>query len=123
MTELRPDQARRLRQLLEALKAELEQQLSDVGGISQTIELDQARVGRLSRMDALQHQAMAKEQRRRAEVRLHRVSARLDEAVVNDPDFGLCRDCLEVIPWPRLEAIPDALFCTDCQHLRTETSP
>ena len=123
MTEFAPADVRRLRQGLEALRAELEQQLSDAGGISGTVELDQARVGRLSRMDALQHQAMAKEQKRRAEMRLERVEARLAEADANDPDFGLCRDCLERIPWPRLEAIPDALFCTGCQQLRSDTIP
>ena len=123
MTELAATQARHLCQLLEALKAELEQQLADAGGISGTVELDQARVGRLSRIDALQHQAMAKEQRRRAQVRLERVCARLAEAEADDPDFGLCRDCFEPIPWPRLEAIPDAIFCTDCQELRSDTVP
>ncbi|MBM64787.1 MAG: molecular chaperone DnaK [Myxococcales bacterium] len=111
---------RQLRQRLEALRDELRQQLSDVGDISGTVELDQARIGRLSRMDALQHQAMAKEQRRRAEERLERVLARLAEAEADDPDFGLCRDCLEPIIWARLEAIPDALFCTACQQLRGE---
>ena len=40
-----------------------------------TVELDQSSVGRLSRMDALQSQAMAQENKRRREVQLVRIQA------------------------------------------------
>ena len=122
MTELSVGQRADLQQRLQGLRVELEQQLSDAGGITGTVELDQARIGRLSRMDALQHQEMAKEQRRRAEARLERVRARLGEAEAGDPDFGLCRDCLEMISLARLEALPDTLFCAECQQLRSSES-
>ncbi len=56
--ELSEAQLDQQRQMLEALKVELQELLSsdDSGG---AVELDQSRVGRLSRMDAMQQQAMA----------------------------------------------------------------
>jgi len=48
--------------------------------------------------------------------------ARIDRALArlaSDPDvFGLCEDCEEEIPLARLEAIPDATLCTECQAKR-----
>ena len=42
-----------------------------------TVELDQTRVGRLSRMDAMQQQAMAKATNARAELTLKRIASAL----------------------------------------------
>ena len=76
------DKLLKLREELEAVAATSEQS-------SQTVELDQARVGRLSRMDALQAQAMAKESGRRREATLRRITAALER--VENGDYGLCQ--------------------------------
>ncbi|MEX0301012.1 MAG: TraR/DksA family transcriptional regulator [Leisingera sp.] len=76
------------------------------------VELDQQMVGRLSRMDALQMQAMAKAQaaRRAAEaLRLQAALARMDEA-----EYGYCEDCGEDIALKRLLLDPAALKCISC---------
>lgn len=77
-----------------------------------TVELDQQSVGRLSRMDALQQQAMAEAEasRRRAEV------ARIDAALkrIEDDGFGWCLECGEAIARGRLEADPAAACCIGC---------
>ena len=48
--------------------------------------------------------------------------ARIDRALArltSDPDlFGLCEDCEEEIALARLEAMPDATLCTECQAKR-----
>jgi len=48
--------------------------------------------------------------------------ARIDRALArlaSDLDvFGLCEECEEAIPWARLEAMPDATLCTECQAKR-----
>ena len=48
--------------------------------------------------------------------------ARIDRALArlaSDPDlFGLCEECEEEIPIARLEAMPDATLCTECQAKR-----
>lgn len=77
-----------------------------------TVELDQTRTGRLSRMDALQGQAMARASAARAEERARRIAAalrRLDEG-----EYGYCVRCEEPIGTGRLEADPASLICIDC---------
>lgn len=76
------------------------------------VELDQQSVGRLSRQDALQQQAMAKAQdaRRKAEI------ARIDAALtrLEAGEFGWCEECGEEIPARRLEIDPTTIYCAPC---------
>lgn len=76
------------------------------------VELDQQSVGRLSRMDALQNQAMAAgtEARRHARIRgLEAALSRMDEG-----EFGYCQDCGDFIGLPRLDLDPAAPRCMSC---------
>jgi DnaK suppressor protein len=77
-----------------------------------TVELDQAKVGRLSRMDALQAQAMSQESNRRREIRLRQIDAALGR--VNTEEYGRCIDCDEDIARRRLEFDPAATRCLSC---------
>ena len=113
-----PEQREEVHADLLALKSQLETCLADAGGTTKTVELDQSTQGRLSRMDAMQRQEMAKAERRRAQVRLERVQAVLESYEDPEVDFGGCRDCGEPIPLPRLKALPDALFCVPCAQNR-----
>lgn len=83
---------------------------------SDTVELDQTRTGRLSRMDALQLQAMAKAGQARAQVELRRIDAAL--ARIKSGDFGCCIDCEKPIAPARLEANPTVTLCVDCASAR-----
>ena len=105
-----------LRQRCEALIAELEATLAGSTGAAGTVELDQTRVGRLSRMDALQGQAMAKAAATRAEQQLARLRGVL--ARIDAPDYGTCPDCDEAIADARLMANPAVLRCVDCAAAR-----
>ncbi len=78
----------------------------------QPVELDQTTVGRLSRMDALQNQAMALETDRRRHVELQHIEAALKR--MEDGDFGECLNCGEDIAAKRLEIDPTAAICIDC---------
>ena len=79
---------------------------------AQTVELDQSRVGRISRMDALQAQSMAQESDRRRLLALQRIDSALRR--IETGDFGSCVACGEPIMASRLEADPGALLCIDC---------
>ena len=57
-----------------------------------TVELDQATQGRLSRMDAMQVQAMALETKRRRELGMLRIKAALKR--IEEEEFGWCLSCL-----------------------------
>lgn len=78
----------------------------------QPVELDQTTVGRLSRMDALQNQAMALETDRRRHVELQHIDAALSR--IEDGTFGECQNCGEEIAAKRLEIEPTAAICIDC---------
>ena len=77
-----------------------------------TVKLDQTSVGRLSRMDALQSQAMLQEASRRREQSLRDISEALKR--IDSGDYGFCGDCGDVIPEKRLQIRPTALFCILC---------
>ena len=76
------------------------------------VELDQTKVGRLSRMDAMQAQAMAQASVQRREMMLRQIDAALKR--IDDDEYGYCRDCGEAIDPRRLEVDPTALLCIAC---------
>ena len=82
----------------------------------QTVELDQARVGRLSRMDAMQAQAMSKETGRRRRQKLIQIEAALRR--IDENDYGICQECGEDIATARLEFDPTMLLCIECASAR-----
>ena len=101
------------------LKAQLMEQrdaLRDVADstkeAAQPVELDQTRVGRVSRMDAMQAQAMAKESDRRRQLALQRIDSALQR--IEDGEYGLCAACDEPISAGRLEVDPGASLCIEC---------
>lgn len=78
----------------------------------QTVELDQQAVGRLSRMDALQNQAMARAGHARRQAERHRFLAALGR--LDEGEYGYCDDCGDAIAQGRLELDPAALRCVEC---------
>ncbi|MEL7026258.1 MAG: TraR/DksA C4-type zinc finger protein [Pseudomonadota bacterium] len=98
----------RLQDLLKALDEE-----EALGGDDRAVvTLDQQSVGRLSRMDAMQRQAMAEAQARRRDAQRLRIKAavlRLD-----DGEFGYCTDCGEDIEAKRLDIDPTVPRCLSC---------
>lgn len=76
------------------------------------VELDQTKVGRLSRMDAMQAQAMAQASVQRRDMMLRQIDAALKR--IDDGEYGYCRDCGEPIDPRRLEVDPTALLCIAC---------
>ena len=77
-----------------------------------TVTLDQQSVGRLSRMDALQRQQMAKETLRRRNVEIARIEAALER--MEEDEFGWCSDCGLAISEGRLNVDPTASLCIEC---------
>ena len=104
------------RTLIEQRIASLEEIAETSRESTATVELDQTRQGRLSRMDALQGQEMAKagDQRRKFELqRLQAALKRLDHG-----EFGECLECGEDIAEARLKADPSTTLCVECASAR-----
>jgi len=106
------DTQARFREQLEARRAELTS-LSDTSAEARSaVTLDQQSVGRLSRMDAMQGQAMAQAQERQRAGELVRIERAL--AKIEEGEFGFCEDCGDDIAPKRLEADPTVRLCIHC---------
>lgn len=104
------------RAALRARLAELDEQDAISAEGRAPVTLQQDSVGRLSRIDAMQQQAMAQaEERRRAaeRVRIRAALERLDEG-----EWGWCLTCGEEIAAGRLEHDPAATQCLSCAGKR-----
>jgi DnaK suppressor protein len=95
-----------------ARRDELREQSSTSSAERDAVELDQQSVGRLSRMDAMQRQAMAQANERARAAELTRIEQALRR--IEDDEFGWCVKCGEQISPARLEVDPSAAVCVDC---------
>lgn len=91
---------------LETMRDELAALLETGDDETAPVQLDQTSVGRLSRMDAIQRQAMAQETERRRHNDLRRIAAALRR--IEDGEYGYCVSSGDPIPRARLELDPAA---------------
>jgi DnaK suppressor protein len=101
-----------IRQRLLDRRAELEALGRAGAEVRGPVELDPQVQGRLSRMDALQVQAMGQEQERRRGIELQRIAAALGRLA--EGEYGWCVNCGEAIARKRLENDPSVPTCIDC---------
>ncbi|RUO71597.1 conjugal transfer protein TraR [Pseudidiomarina salinarum] len=101
---------KQIKNKIEQLVTELNEQLES--DQTATVELDQSRVGRLSRMDALQGQQMGLAQKRRNEQRVRALEGALRR--IESGDFGYCFVCGEEIAPERLKFDPAVTRCISC---------
>ena len=99
---------KRLQERLEVLRSEQKRQKQETA----PVELDQARVGRLSRMDAMQQQAMSQAVARLTDLELQRIQSALGR--MESGDYGYCVLCDEEIAEGRLRFDPSVLTCINC---------
>lgn len=111
--ELTDAQRAELLEALRRLEAELTAFVQEGGaGRGGTVHLDQAAMGRVSRVDALQQQQMAQAEVRRARQRLQQI--RLALAAAEDDAYGDCRRCGEPVGYRRLTIRPETPLCVAC---------
>ncbi|RSK33661.1 TraR/DksA family transcriptional regulator [Rhodovulum iodosum] len=98
--------------MLEQMLRDLEQDSLRGAEGTETVILDQQSVGRLSRMDALQQQAMAKATQARRAGQATRIRAAL--ARIEEGEFGYCTECGDEIAHGRLDLDPTTPTCISC---------
>ncbi|MBW2684138.1 MAG: TraR/DksA C4-type zinc finger protein [Deltaproteobacteria bacterium] len=108
---------------LKYFKNRLEKRLKEITAEQQRqkdgtapVELDQARVGRLSRMDAMQQQAMAKATARLTDLERQRIQSALLR--IRGDEYGYCVICEDEIAEGRLQFDPSVLLCISCAEER-----
>ncbi len=112
MEELTEAQIQELKRDLCALQENLKKLLESSKDSTQAVEPDRA-IGRLTRMDAIQQQSMAKANRAAYRLRLQQAQQALRN--IDEDDYGYCRRCDEDIGYRRLKAKPETPFCVNCQ--------
>ena len=99
--------------MLQSLRKELLELLDISAEAGDTVTLDQTKVGRLSRMDAMQQQEMSNACRTGYKKRLQDVQYALLH--IEQGEYGWCEHCGESIDLRRLEVKPESRFCIGCQ--------
>lgn len=99
-------------QRLLLLQQELSTEASDTS--QEVVELDQSRMGRLSRMDALQSQQVVLEAQRRQQRKLQAIQGALLR--IDRGEFGQCYVCDEMISEARLNFDPTVTRCMTCME-------
>ncbi len=112
MSELSKTEINRHKKLLQGKLAELASIQENAAEDRAPVTLDQTTQGRLSRMDALQVQAMALETDRRRELKIQRITAALGR--ISEGGFGYCMRCGDEIEKKRLNNDPSTPTCIGC---------
>jgi len=101
-----------IRTLLKEAKTALETTSSSAEESRKAVELDQTKVGRLSRMDAIQQQAMDNAIEARRRNNLQRINAALHR--LEEGEYGFCMKCGDEIAVERLKFDPATPLCASC---------
>lgn len=96
-----------IRSRIDAVKADIESYTQ----LAKPVSPDNA-IGRITRMEAINSKSINEAALNKSKQTL----SNLEEALklINDPDFGLCAECEEPIPFKRLMAMPESAFCVKC---------
>jgi len=100
------------------LKARMETEISTLHETIAALEQNAAPVepdvaiGRLSRLDTMQSQAISNASLANSKRRLLKLEAALTH--VNEEQFGHCQECGTPIPIARLLAMPESALCVGC---------
>ncbi|MDH5357265.1 MAG: TraR/DksA C4-type zinc finger protein [Gammaproteobacteria bacterium] len=102
----------KFKHLLEQQRDELLVSQQMAQSSTEPVQLDQASVGRVSRMDALQSQSMAVETTRLRQQQLRKITTAL--ALIDSGDYGFCSVCDSEIDPRRLDIDPASSMCVSC---------
>lgn len=111
-TPLTTEQIEELKGLLIRALAKLQDSMELTEEAARPVELDQTAVGRLSRMDSLQNQAMSSSLQDRERDRLAGIVSALKR--MEEGTYGVCRECGDPIQYGRLLVFPEAATCKGC---------
>ena len=97
-------------ELIEKMKA-IKEDIAAYKLLTKPISPDNA-IGRLSRMEAINSKSINEAALKMAKDTLSKLERAW--AKIDNPDFGLCRECEEPIPFARLMVLPETALCVQC---------
>lgn len=96
------------------IAAELKKVTEDIESLkelTQPISPENA-IGRISRMDAINNKSINDASLRQSEEKKKKLETALEK--IDQPDFGICIKCKQVIPIGRIMLMPHAQKCVNC---------
>lgn len=111
-SHLTEDQLEELRGELLRELAKLERSMKVTEEGLRPVELDPGAVGRLSRIDELQNQALTRNLREREKLKLGALIQALGR--MEEGEYGLCTECGGEISYDRLMVFPETPTCLGC---------
>ena len=112
------EQLARYRQALLERRSALQDAPQAQAANDESVNLDQSRVGRVSRVDALQQHAMREAAQRLRNAELAAIASALQR--IETDAFGWCVDCGEAIAPARLDLNPAVQCCIACANRREQ---
>jgi DnaK suppressor protein len=107
------------------LLLDLRQDMSGQGAVSVKVKkagLDHEILNEDDQPLAEMSQVIASNRNQNRAASLDKINAALNRLQNNPDEFGLCQDCDEKIPPKRLELMPFAELCAQCQGVRDEAN-
>ena len=101
----------KLKNYIEVKIEDLKKQIKSYKDLTQPISPDNA-IGRLTRMEAINSKSISEASLRQAKNTLLKMERALK--LIDDPDFGLCMECGDPIPFKRLMVMPGSVLCVAC---------
>jgi len=90
---------------------DLKQKVETFKNLSKPVTPDNA-IGRLTRMEAINSKSINQASLERAKQTLKILKQSVNE--LDNPEFGMCNNCEEPIPFKRLLIMPESKFCVAC---------
>ena len=108
---MKRDDKKRIEQRIKEEILKAEEDIARLAESANPVSPDNA-IGRLSRLEAISARNVNKSALTQAKGRL--AGLKLAQAGLNEPEFGLCLECGEPIPLPRILLMPHSKMCVAC---------
>ena len=108
---MNPEEKQKLTKIMRQKIQDLKQQVETFKNLSKPVSPDNA-IGRLTRMDAINSKSINEASLEKAKQTLEILKQSVNE--LDKPEFGMCNNCEEPIPFKRLLIMPESKFCVAC---------
>jgi DnaK suppressor protein len=108
---LETEKRKKLKNHIKKKIEDLKENIKSYQVLTQPVVPDNA-IGRLTRMEAINSKSINEAALNKSKQTLSKMERALK--MINDPDFGLCRECEEPIPFARLMIVPESDLCVQC---------
>jgi DnaK suppressor protein len=100
-----------LRLKMQSLISSLQKEVAQLEELTLPISPENS-IGRITRMDAINNKGVTEASLRNRKKKLSKMKAALSK--IDDPDFGVCRSCRQLIDPQRLILLPESDYCIKC---------